>query len=239
MNEFSYHILPIIHAYDASISRLQSYAWLWSYVWLQAEDATLFVCPTPIGRHDSDRISWLQSRFPTPIDVMTPVVSLDSGRTSWLWPMSVPHVLSPQLWKTMHGQVRWLQHLTARTLSRKQTGRDAWLIQHSNPQHRMASHVQVLGHVPCDRQTLNPAWSERNPSSQKDSIPLQLGRIKVFECLIRRAKALCRVTMTLITSHTWEKFLAQQTEQGPNPGCQRLWMLYELGAWRPQSWALS
>jgi hypothetical protein len=36
-----------------------------------------------------------------------------------------------------------------------------------------------------------------------------------------------------------EKSLAQQTEQGPNLGRQRLWMLYELSAWCPQSLALS
>jgi hypothetical protein len=36
--------------------------------------------------------------------------------------------------------------------------------------------------------------------------------------------------MALRTDHTWEKSLAQQTEKGPDPGCQRLQMLYELSA---------
>jgi hypothetical protein len=86
---------------------------------------------------------------------------------------------------------------------------------------------------------LSPAWSERTQSIQKDSEPSQLGWIKVIECLVRRAKTLCRATMALRTDHTWEKSSAQQTEWGPNLGHQKLRMLYELGAWRPQSWALS
>jgi hypothetical protein len=44
MNKFSCLILPIIHAYNAGISRLRS------------EDATLIVYPTPVGRYDSDRM---------------------------------------------------------------------------------------------------------------------------------------------------------------------------------------
>jgi hypothetical protein len=36
--------------------------------------------------------------------------------------------------------------------------------------------------------------------------------------------------MALRTDHTWEKSLAQQTEQGPDPGWLRFRMLYELGA---------
>jgi hypothetical protein len=57
---------------------------------------------------------------------------------------------------------------------------------------------------------------------------MQLGWIKVFECLIRRANALCHVTMVLRTDHIWEKILAQQTEQGLDPGRQRPRMLYKL-----------
>jgi hypothetical protein len=38
---------------------------------------------------------------------------------------------------------------------------------------------------------------------------LQLGDIKIFECLVRRAKALCHAAMALKTDHTWEKALAQ------------------------------
>jgi hypothetical protein len=42
--------------------------------------------------------------------------------------------------------------------------------------------------------------------------------------------ALCNMTMALRTDHTWEKSLAQQTKKGPDLGCQRLRMLYKLGA---------
>jgi hypothetical protein len=94
----------------------------------------------------------------------------------------------------------------------------------------MASHVQVSGHVPRDRRTLSLARSERNLSIQKDSVPLQLEQIMVFKCLVKRAKALCRATMTLRIDCMWEKSLAQQIEQGPDPGRRRLRMLYELGA---------
>jgi hypothetical protein len=233
MNKFSYHILPIIHAYDAGISRLWSYAWLWSYARLRSEDTTSVLCPTPIKRHDSGRISRLRSHFLALVDITTPVVSPDSRRASRLWPLSVPHVLPPQLWKTSHGRARWSQHLTARTLSWKQTGRDTWLVQCSKPQHLTYSHVQVSVLVPRNQQTLSPTWSERNLCIQKDSVPLQLKQIKVFECLVRRASALCHTTMALRTNHTLEKSLAQQIEQGPDPGHQRLWMLYELDAWRP------
>jgi hypothetical protein len=59
---------------------------------------------------------------------------------------------------------------------------------------------------------------------------MQLGLIKVLECLVRRVKARCRAITTLRTNHTWEKSLPQQTEQGPDPGRQRLLMLYELSA---------
>jgi hypothetical protein len=144
--------------------------------------------------------------------------------------MSVTHVLPPQLWKTSHDWARWLQYLTVQTLSQKQTGRDAWLVQHSKPQHRTASQVQVSAYVLRDQWTLSPAWSKRSPSIQKDSVPLQLGRINVFKCLVRRAKPLCCTTMALRTDHIWEKLLAQQTEQSPDLSCQRFRMLYELGA---------
>jgi hypothetical protein len=33
---------------------------------------------------------------------------------------------------------------------------------------------------------------------------MQLKRIKIFECLVRRAQAQCRAAMTLGTDHTWE-----------------------------------
>jgi hypothetical protein len=122
---------------------------------------------------DSGRKIWLWSYILTPIDVMTQVVSPNSGRASRLRSMSVPHVLPPQQWKTLHCRARWLQHLTTHSLSWKQTRRDAWLNQHLKPQHLTASHVQESGHVPCDQWTLSPTWFERNLSIQKDSVPLQ------------------------------------------------------------------
>jgi hypothetical protein len=94
----------------------------------------------------------------------------------------------------------------------------------------MALHFQVSGHVPRDRQTLSLASSQRNSSIQNDLVPLQLGWIKVFESLVRRAKALCRTTIALRTDHTWENSLFQQIEQGPNLGRRKLRMLYELNA---------
>jgi hypothetical protein len=44
MNKFSCLILPIIHAYNVGIFRLQS------------EDVTPVVCPTSVRTHDSDRM---------------------------------------------------------------------------------------------------------------------------------------------------------------------------------------
>jgi hypothetical protein len=148
------------------------------------------------------RISRLRSHFSTPVNVTTLVVSSDSGHVSWLRLMSVLHVLPPQLWMTLHGQDRWLQHLIARTLSQKQTRRDAWLDQRSKPQYLTALHAQVVRPCATWWMTLSPAWSERNPSIQKNLVPLQLGWINIFECLVRRAKDLWRVTMALRTDHT-------------------------------------
>jgi hypothetical protein len=158
MNVFSYHILPIIHAYNVGISWLLSYARLRLYARLWSKDAT------QVRRYDSGRISRLRSHFPTPVNITAPVISPDSDSTSRLWSMSMSHVLPPQLWKTSHVRARWLQHLTAHTLSWKQTGRDAWLVQPSKPHHLMVLHVQESGHVSRDQWTLSPAWYERNPS---------------------------------------------------------------------------
>jgi hypothetical protein len=108
-------------------TRLRSYVRLRSYARLRSEDTTL------VGRYDSGRISRLRLHFLTSVNVMTPVVSLDSCHGSWLRSMSMMHVLPPQLWKTSHGWARWLQHLTTRTLSWKQIGRDAWLVQRLKP----------------------------------------------------------------------------------------------------------
>jgi hypothetical protein len=46
-------------------------------------------------------------------------------------------------------------------------------------------------------------------------LALQLGPIKVFKCLVRRAKALCRVTMTLRTDHTWKNPLLNKLSEVP------------------------
>jgi hypothetical protein len=53
MNEFSYHILPIIYAYNASISWLWSYEWLRLYARLRLEDMT------PVVYLNSSCTSWL------------------------------------------------------------------------------------------------------------------------------------------------------------------------------------
>jgi hypothetical protein len=102
----------------------------------------------------------------------------------------------------------------------------------------MALHPQIVTPCVVRPTTLSPSWFKRNLSIQKDSIPMLHRWIKVFECLVRRAKALWRPTMALRTDHTWEKCFAQQTEWGPNSGLQRPRMLYELSVWHPQSWAL-
>jgi hypothetical protein len=80
----SYHILHIIHAYNAGIFRLRS------------EDATLVVCatlvicPTSIGRRDSGHMSnsgrkiWLQTYILTPDALPNSGRRHDSGRISWL-----------------------------------------------------------------------------------------------------------------------------------------------------------
>jgi hypothetical protein len=80
LDKFLYHILPIIHAYNAGISRLRSYTRLRSHARLR---------------------SYIQTSVPLPdqtlVDVTTSDVSLDSGRASWLRSMSMSVVLPPQL----------------------------------------------------------------------------------------------------------------------------------------------
>jgi hypothetical protein len=58
-----------------------------------------------------------------------------------------------------------------------------------------------------DQRTLSLAWSERNLSIQNGSVPLQLGWIKIFECLVRRDKGLCCASMVLRLHHTQKKIL--------------------------------
>jgi hypothetical protein len=170
-----YRILPIIHDYNVGIS------WLWPYARLQSEDAILvicltpIICPTSVRRYDSGRISRPRSHFSTLVDVMTLVVSPDSDHTSRLRSMSVPHILPPQLWKTLHGRVRWQHHLANQKFSRKQTGRDAWLDQRSKHQYLTASHAQVVSHEPRDQRALNLGWSERNRVSKRTRYPCNSG----------------------------------------------------------------
>jgi hypothetical protein len=94
MNNFSYLILPIIHAYNAGISQLQLHARLWS------EDLT------PVGWRNSDHMphsDWkmqlqsyarLRSHVRLRLEDATPVVCptsigrYDSGRISLLWSTS-------------------------------------------------------------------------------------------------------------------------------------------------------
>jgi hypothetical protein len=58
---------------------------------------------------------------------------------------------------------------------------------------------------------------------------MQLGWIKIFECLVRRAQDLCHAATTLRTDHIGEKPLARQTEQGFDPSRQKPRMLYDHG----------
>jgi hypothetical protein len=86
MNKFSCLRLPIIHAYNVGIFRLQSYARLRSEHTTPIVCPTLVICLTPVGRHDFGCISWLQTHFPIPVDIMTPVAHHGSGR--WACRMS-------------------------------------------------------------------------------------------------------------------------------------------------------
>jgi hypothetical protein len=79
-----------------------------SYAGLRSEDVTTVVCPTLVERRDSGRKMWLRSY-------------------AWLWSHITALVidciacLTYSLWNTSHGRARWLQHLTAWSLSQKQT----------------------------------------------------------------------------------------------------------------------
>jgi hypothetical protein len=81
---FSYHLLPIIHAYNVGIPWLLSYAWFRSYAQLQLED--------------------MNARLRS--DDMTSVIYPDSDRTSqfwttsWLWSYLLTSVVH-------HGSSRW------------------------------------------------------------------------------------------------------------------------------------
>jgi hypothetical protein len=55
LDKFSYRILPIIHAYNAGISRLRLYVWLWSYAWLRSHVQTPVDVMTLTAHHGSDR----------------------------------------------------------------------------------------------------------------------------------------------------------------------------------------
>jgi hypothetical protein len=165
--------------------------------------------------------------------LLTPVAHHDSGR--WACRMSY-HLSCERLHMVGLDDCSILQ---PRHLVRRRLGGTYDSISVQNLNISWLSHAQVVRPWATRWTILSPAWSERTLSIQKGSVPLQLRLIKVFECLVRQAKALCRATMALRTDHTWEKSSAQQTGWGPNLGHQRLRILYELCAWRPQSWALS
>jgi hypothetical protein len=81
MNEFSYHILPIIHAYNTGISQF------WAYAQLQLKDVTPVICPTSVERCDSSRKARLRS-YPwlhTLVRRCNSGRMPDSGRKTWLW----------------------------------------------------------------------------------------------------------------------------------------------------------
>jgi hypothetical protein len=80
LDKFSYHILPIIPAYNAGISWLRSYSWLWSHAWLRSEDMTLVIYP------DFGRTSRLRSMSQLQMSLLTPVAHHDSGQ--WVCPQS-------------------------------------------------------------------------------------------------------------------------------------------------------
>jgi hypothetical protein len=68
---FSYHLLLIIHAYNAGISWLPSYTRLQSQARLQSKDMTHVALPD-FGRcHKFGRISWLRSHIMTLINECT------------------------------------------------------------------------------------------------------------------------------------------------------------------------
>jgi hypothetical protein len=207
MNEFSYHILPVIHASTVGISRLRSYARL------RSEDATTVICPTPVRRYDSGRISRLRSHFLTPFDVMTLVVL--HGFSRWACRMFY-HLNCKRL--RMVGlddnNILQLGHLVGSRLG----GMHDSISIHNLSISRLRIDKESV-HETRDQRALSLAWSEINSSIRRDLVPMQLRRFKIFECLVRRVKALCRVTMAVRTDHTWEKSSAQQTEWDPDPGC--------------------
>jgi hypothetical protein len=74
MNKFSCLILLFIHAYNAGISRHQSYTWLRSYVWLRLVDLTSVIYP------NSGHTFWLRSTSRLWSYLLTPITHHSSGR---------------------------------------------------------------------------------------------------------------------------------------------------------------
>jgi hypothetical protein len=89
----------------------------------------------------------------------------------------------------------------------------------------MASHARLVKPWVADQRALGLASSETNMSIRKEMVPMQLRRIKVFECLARWPLVLCHVALPARTDHIWEKPLARQTEQGLNPSPKKPRML--------------
>jgi hypothetical protein len=124
--------------------------------------------------------------------------------------------------KTSHNQARWLHHLTMRSLSRKQTESKFMTC---SVFETMVSHGSDL------------IWEKTEyPKGLANPYTLFGSRLQMS------GKASLGSMPHSYDTKTWsqsEKLSAQQTEWDPGPGGQRLGMLYELGAWQPQSWELS
>jgi hypothetical protein len=120
---------------------------------------------TLVGRCDSSHISPLWLHFLTAINIMTLVVYPDSSCRSW----RMPYLL---ICERLHMvELDDYNILQLKHSVRSRSSKCAWLVQHSKPQHLTASHGQVSGHVPRNQWALSLAWSERNPSIQKDLVP--------------------------------------------------------------------
>jgi hypothetical protein len=115
-NNFSCLILPIIHACNVGISRLRS------------KDATPIICPTPIERHDSDRMpdsgrrTWLWSYARLRSEDMTLVVYPDSRRTfrfqscMWQTPPEKAGVYLPRSYRGILDEARMHKHTYKHTI---------------------------------------------------------------------------------------------------------------------------
>jgi hypothetical protein len=161
MNKVSCLILPIIHAYNAGISRLR------------LEDVTPVICPTPVGWRDSGHMpdfgwktrlrSYAQLRSkdvtsvvcPTPIERRGSDCMPDSSQKIWLRSyIPTPVILSDSDRCHDSGRISWLRSRITPLVDERTTCpttlavKDfAWLDQYSKPQYLIASLAQVVR--PC------------------------------------------------------------------------------------------